>query len=207
MPSFKDLYYGKFFSTAKQSDKIDFDVHDVRKLAQLIFKGNINFLEVLFSREEEHAEELNFLFENRERWVEAVIPHFRNATYGMHLEKLKTLHKGTAKTQRLIDEFGYDTKDACHALRCLYTLEKYWDTQSMEKALWYNKGKKRTVLLDVKAGKYTEEEFMALVQTFYSKWNDEMKKNYDDTLIDGSVQVKLEKFMFGFVQGKMMAGL
>ena len=205
MPTFEDLYHADFFSNAKQSDELDFTVHDIRKLTSLIWKSNINFIEVLFSVREEHDPNLNFLFENRERLVAGNIPYFRNATYGMHLEKLHTLHKGTEKTQSIVDELGYDTKDACHSLRCLYTLEKYWETDSMEKALWYNNGKKRTTLLNVKAGKYTETEFMELVNEWHAKkWNGEMKKNYDDTESDLAIKEELDDFMFNFVKKKML---
>jgi len=206
MPSFEDLYRANFFSLGKHSVELDFTVHDIRKLTSLIWKSNINFIEVLFSVREEHDPDLNFLFENRERLVAGNLPYFRDATYGMHLEKLHTLHKGTEKTQPIVNELGYDTKDACHALRCLYTLEKYWQTESMQKALWYNKGKKRTILLDVKAGKYSEEEFMALVDEWHhKKWNGEMKKNYADTQADLGIKAELDNFMYDYVKKKMLA--
>jgi uncharacterized protein len=169
LPTFEDLYRGNFFSTGKQSNEIDFTVHDIRKLATLIWKANINFIEVLFSVEEEHDPDLNFLFDNAGRLITGNIPYFRNATYGMHLEKIRTLHKGTVKTQAMVDKIGYDPKDACHALRCLYTLEKYYETESMKKALWFNKGKKRDILLKLKNGEYTEEEFNGLLEEWHAK--------------------------------------
>ena len=33
MPTFEDLYKGKFFSYSTQSDELDYTVHDIRKLA------------------------------------------------------------------------------------------------------------------------------------------------------------------------------
>ena len=51
IPTFEDLYKGKFFSTSHVGDGDDYDVHDIRQLPNLWWKANINFLEVLFSEE------------------------------------------------------------------------------------------------------------------------------------------------------------
>jgi len=156
-PTFEDLYHGHFFATGNHSDSVDYTVYDVRKLGALVFKANISFIEVLFSVEEAHDPDLDFLFAERERWGAMNLPAFYKATIGMHFEKMKTLHKGTEKSQVLVDKFGYDTKDACHALRCLYVVQRYWNTESMAKALWFPKGEMRTTLLNVKAGKFSED--------------------------------------------------
>lgn len=46
-PTFDDLYYKKEIAKSKTSDYLDYEVHDIRKLSQLWWKANINFIEVL----------------------------------------------------------------------------------------------------------------------------------------------------------------
>ena len=50
-PTFDDLYSGNRFSNGKQSDEMDYTVHDIRQLSHLLWKSNPNFIEVLFSQE------------------------------------------------------------------------------------------------------------------------------------------------------------
>ena len=50
LPTFDDLFSGRQFSKATTGE-IDIEYHDIRKLSNLLWKSNINFLEVLFSEE------------------------------------------------------------------------------------------------------------------------------------------------------------
>lgn len=204
LPTFEDLYHGKFFSSADQSDTLDYSVHDVRQLSSLLWKANVNFVEVLFSKQVEFDPDLSFLFDNRERWAKMNLPTFKNATYGMHLQKMKDLHKGTAKTDVLVEKFGYDTKQATHALRCLYVLEKYAETESMEKALWFNKGKKRDTLLAVKAGELTEPEFLEVVANWHTHVWGELGKAYNDTRADNDLKNELDDLMFKYIKSRLL---
>jgi predicted nucleotidyltransferase len=167
-PTFEDLYHGKRFSTASQSDTLDYDVHDIRQLADLLWKANLNFIEVLFSVDMVYDPRLRSVFMNRDAYATMNLPYFANATYGMHLMKMRDLHKGTAKTQILVDRFGYDTKQACHALRCLYMLDRLASGMSMGEALWFDDGCfEHNNLLDIKFGRWTEEHFQETVNV----WN------------------------------------
>jgi len=202
VPTFEDLYGGKFFSSSMQSDLVDYTCHDIRQLSNLIWKANINFIEVLFSTQLWYTRGLEFLFENAEKWVGMNLPASRNATYGMHLQKMGDLHKGTEKTQGLVNTFGYDTKQACHALRCLYVLEKYGKSESMKEALWFNDGKKRDTLLEVKAGKYTEAEFLDIVEHWHTHVWGELSKNYNDTRANNELKEELDSLMLEFVKSR-----
>lgn len=204
-PSFEDLYHGKFFSGAQQTDTLDFDVHDIRQLANLVWKANINFVEVLFSTDIGYHKDLSFLYDNRNKWATMNLPAFRNATYGMHRQKMEHLHDGTAKTDVLVEKFGYDTKQACHALRCLYVLEKFGEHEDMGTALWFNNGKKRDTLLKVKAGGFTEAEFLDLVDHWHVHVWGELSKNFNDTRPDEDAKAELDELMFNFVKNKMLA--
>lgn len=168
--TFDDLYTGTMFSTSKQSDELDFDCHDIRQLGHLLWKANINFVEVLFSVDVGFDPALRWLFENRDALATMNLPYFFYATFGMHLQKMKTLDKGTAKTNVLVERYGYDTKQACHALRCLWVLERVSWGLPMGKAIYFGDGTAmRQLLLSVKAGNYSREAFLEIVL----KWREE----------------------------------
>jgi uncharacterized protein len=163
-PTFDDLYSGKYYTNAKTSPELDYTVHDIRHLGDLIWKANINFLEVLFSTDYTYFDNVaDSIISRGELYASMNLKSFRNATYGMHVNKMLHLLKGTETTNALVERFGYDTKQACHALRCLYVLEKYAENQNMRNALWFENGTMRNTLLDVKAGVYSLDDFQNLV--------------------------------------------
>jgi hypothetical protein len=204
-PTFEDLYYGKMFSTAKQTDTLDYDVHDIRQLGNLLWKANINFIEVLFSTNYEYINpDLEFLIIKREKFASMNLPAFYNATMGMHRQKMGELFKGTEKTKCLIEKFGYDTKQACHALRCLFVLEKYnLNGGLMGNALWFNTDDIRgKCLLDVKAGNWSLEIFKEFVGNYegnIERW----KSWYHAVSPDEALKNELDDKIMRFVKGKL----
>jgi hypothetical protein len=166
-PTFDDLYSGKMFSSANQSDTLDYDCHDIRQLGNLIWKSNISFIITLFSPTYECNPALQWIFDRGEEFASMNLPYLYNATMGMHYEKMKTLLNGTAKTDVLVAQFGYDTKQACHAVRCLYILERIASGKSMREAFWFD-GADRQSLLDIKAGAFTVDELKKGVEGWHS---------------------------------------
>lgn len=184
-PNFDDLYAGKMFANSITSPTLDATCHDVRQLVELVWKANLNFIEVLFSENCVRDSALDFIFTARDSLATMNLYTFFKATYGMHLMKIKDLRKGTGNTTMLVEKFGYDTKQACHALRCLYVISRFMGCGYMGKALWFaNSDPDRQTLLDVKAGKYTEADFLELVDTWHKVWKDEAEKFYRDTVPD-----------------------
>lgn len=165
-PSFDDLYSGKFFATANVSQILDYDAHDIRKFGELIWKANINFVAALF-RVLYCGEGLEWIVNNADKLAMMNLPAFYHATMGMHYEKMSSLLKGTGNTQVLVDRFGYDTKQATHALRCAMVVGRVSDGMSVQDALYFKDGDaNRTILMNVKAGKYTLDEFEKMTQEF-----------------------------------------
>lgn len=205
MPTFEDLYNNKMFATSSQSETLDYDVHDIRKLADLVWKANINFVEVLYSRDLYVADGLKQIFKMRSMWSKMNLPGFKNATYGTHLSKMSALFKGTATTQALVDKFGYDTKQACHALRCLFTLSRFMQEESMKIALWYDDDEEeRTVLLAVKNGEYTLDSFYALVKGWHDVYKSDVDAYFYKTTADNGAKAVLDMMMFEFVKSNMV---
>jgi predicted nucleotidyltransferase len=181
-PTFNDLYAGKMFSNSVVSPELDATCHDVRQLVDLVWKANVNFIEVLFSTSVHYDNAFAFMFGNREAYATMNLHTFFKATYGMHLMKMKDLHKGTAETTKLVEKFGYDTKQACHALRCLWTISRFMNCKNMGEALWFGENEpKRETLINLKEGKFTEEEFLKKVETWHYFWKDKAEKFYRET--------------------------
>lgn len=178
-PTFDDIYDGKRFSTASVSETLDYDVHDIRSLPELVWKANVNFIGVLFSPRYEYDLAFSSFFVRREEFATMNLYAFNNATMGMHFQKMNSLLKGTGTTQVLVDRFGYDTKQAHHALRCLYTLDRFMKFGSMSAALWYDFGEPaRRVLMAVKQGAYTLPEFHSIVRGWFETYGEETKAFY-----------------------------
>lgn len=131
LPTFEELYKGERYSNSVIGETEDFDIHDVRKLTDLLFKANINFLEVLASNEiiiPVGNEEIEQILSMKKEIFKMNLPYLYDSCKGMHYNKMKLLEKGTKGTQHLVDKHGYDTKQALHAYRILHFIEKFEST-------------------------------------------------------------------------------
>jgi hypothetical protein len=195
-PTFDDLYTGKMFTDAKVSETLDYDVHDIRKLANLLWKANLNFISVLFGYKTSCVPELQWVFDNADVFASMNMPYLYNATMGMHFEKMSTLCKGTGNTQVLVEKFGYDTKQGTHAMRCLLVLDRISLGMSVREALWFD-GDERNFLMAVKNGERSEAGFREMVEQWHevckprvTEWfkaclpNEEAKNMLDEGIKD-----------------------
>jgi len=204
-PTFDDLFDGKMFSNGKQSVDVDFTVHDVRKLGDLLWKANINFIEVLFSQDLEFDPSLSWIFENADNLALMNPSGFARATFGMHLEKMKNLFKGTETTKPLVEKFGFDTKEAMHALRCLLVLERVAKTGSMRDALFFRNNEfERLILLDLKAGNTSLELFNYQVEFWKANFKDEVMNWFDSQSPNLELKEELDNVIKEFVRHRIM---
>jgi uncharacterized protein len=200
-PTFDDLYKGKMFSKAEQSDTLDYDVHDIRQLGNLLWKSNVNFIEVLFSRDLIFANGLSWIFENREQVAQMNLPLFCSATKGLHFQKMGSLLKGTAKTDILVEKFGYDTKQACHAMRALMTLERFANTHSMAQTLYFeNSDTDRQILVDIKTGAYSLEEFKNMVDSWHRNVGPDVLDSYRYFTVNEEIHAEVEDVLYRFIR-------
>jgi hypothetical protein len=181
-PSFEDLYAGKMFANSLVSETLDATCHDVRQLVELVWKANLNFIEVLYSIERTSDPVLDFIFNARDALATMNLFTFFKATYGMHLMKMKDLKKGTGNTTCLVEKYGYDTKQACHAYRCLLVLSRFMKFDSIGNALWFSDDDEdKYILLDIKAGNFSEEGFLHLVGAWHAIWKNACEEFYRDS--------------------------
>lgn len=164
MPTFDDIYNGKYFSKGVVGEEVDYTVHDIRKLTHLLEKGNINFIEVLFANDMEYDKSIEWLINNRDMYSTLNVPYLYDACIGTHFQKMKLLFKGTSGTQKFVDMFGYDTKQAMCAYRMLDFIRRFVDFHfDFKKAITYEDGtKEKAILMGLKEGRYTLTQFLDL---------------------------------------------
>lgn len=201
-PTFDDLYTGKMFATSSVTDTVDYDVHDIRQLANLLWKANLNFLVVLFGYDTNCVPELNWIFNYGDFFASMNLPYLYNATMGMHFEKMSKLGKGTGNTQVLVDQFGYDTKQACHAMRCLLVLARVANGNLVRRALWFE-GSDRDILLSIKAGEFTEIGFRAMVDEWHLTCKPRVSEWFKTRVADETAKNMLDEGIKDFIYSNL----
>lgn len=196
LPTFDDLYKGKMYSDSKIGKDFDYDVHDIRKLSELFWKANINFLEVLYSKEHHgYFLDLFKIYSLKDQLATMNLPYLYNACKGMHFEKMKRLDKPTEGTAHLIEKYGYNTKEALHAYRVLDFITRfaYTDFTDFKWAMTYNE-ETRAEMLAIKQGRLSKEQFIEFVTLKFNhfekfaraygeqKPNEELKEHLDSII-------------------------
>ena len=164
MPSI-DCYFGltEFGSKGTKEikkDEYDVVIFDLKKTIKLLSQGNPNILSLLFLKKEHYinvTKEGNMLLENKHIFIGK---HIYNSFVGYAEAQLSKMKKFTfegymgEKRKRLVEKYGFDTKNASHAIRLLRMgveflgtgeLKVYRDTDAEE-------------LLDIKTGKWSFEK-------------------------------------------------
>lgn len=184
IPTFDDLYGNKLFAKQIVTNDVDYEVHDIRKLPQLLMKSNINYMETLFSIERQaYHETMEGILLRRDELARINLPYLFNACMGMYRNKFNLLTKGTKGTQFLVDKYGYDTKQAVHCYRCLDFLERYHANgfTSFKNAIWYeDESSAKNTFHTIKNGFLTLERFEKFAKEkegFILKLEDEYKKH------------------------------
>lgn len=201
MPTFDDLYDKVMFSKARESDNLDYQTHDIRRLSELLWKANINFVEVLFSRDVHIDSRIDWVFDNAVQLSGMNLPQMRTTLMGMNHTKMANLLKGTAKTKHLVEKFGYDTKEACHALRVLLVLERVMETGSVRQAIWFdNDESDRQLLIDIKSGLFSLTEFTNLVKLWKRVNEHNVNKWFNSQKEDVDIKMALDNFIRDLVR-------
>lgn len=205
LPTFDDLYYGKSYSKQVLGDSVDTDTHDIRKMSELFFKANLNFIEVLFSTSSfvssEYRVEMAELLQLRDKIARMNLKKLYHSCVGMHKNKMNSLLKGTEKTQHLVDKFGYNTKQALHAFRALSFLQNFAEQNFNDfgKAIRYS-DEEREDFLAVKNGEYTLENFTFMVEQILEIIEIEYKEKYMQQEEDLETKNKVDKIIYSIVK-------
>lgn len=180
-PTFDDLYEHKMYHKDVVTETEDYTIHDIRKLPMLLWKANLNFIEILYSQYLDGDRELvSYLTVNRMLLATMNLHGLYNAAVGMSFEKEKLMTKDSPARHEAIEEYGYDPKSACHAYRVLNFLCKYHDTESMEQAFWYSSSpmSNRKFLLDIKAGTFSLEAVRQMIHGIRANVTENCKEKF-----------------------------
>jgi predicted nucleotidyltransferase len=169
--NFDDLYSGEKYSKSITSDTEDIEYHDIRKLPDMLWKSNVNFLELLFSMEVHKYDELyDKLWSKREEIARMNLPYLYDACMGMFNKKYKEFQRDMNYITR--DDLNNPeqwknkvNKHAMSALRILDFLERYKNfNYNFQLAIRYTYEAQRDNLLSVRKGKYSFNELDEMMQ-------------------------------------------
>lgn len=208
-PNFEDLYLGKRYAKQIITDTEDNDIHDIRKLIELFFKANVNYLEVLASNEivvPDGLPEIHKIISYKKDIFKMNLPHLFNACKGVYFNKMKLLNKGTEGTQHLVDKFGYDTKQALHAYRSLKVIVDFAnaDFEDFEGAIRYD-GEDLEFMKEIRHGFFRQDVFENFVKHYYESTFLHIGKRYNEQPVNLELKAELEGIVMELIKRKMVA--
>lgn len=205
LPTFDDLYYGEKVSKSKTSDTEDISIHDIRMLTKMLYKSNVNFIEVLFSKEFVFNTELALtyghdfvrdLLNDREEYAKMNLPYLWDACMGMYYQnRSKMAYVIINETTE--DSRMFDSKKAMTAYRILDFLERYavFSISDVEEpfkeAIYYNADDKEK-LMYIK-NEATMSEVNDLLDKKVKKIEVCYKSFYKDSEVNEELKLELEK--------------
>lgn len=172
-----------------QSIKGPWDVvlYDARKFVRLLMAQNPNILASLWCDDEDYLFASSFgqellgmreLFKGRHAFHNACIGYARGQLYKMTHGSLGTGYMGE-KRKALVEQFGYDCKNAAHLLRLLYMgIEFHTEGVMHVRRTW-----DRELLVGIKKGRLTLDEVSALAEAAFS----DAEKAYQASVLPGEV--------------------
>lgn len=106
------------------------------EFAELFFKGNVNNLEILYTPYVFPGSGLlDRIRPLRTQIVKSVEQTLLNASFGMMIQKRRSMLKGTVTTAPFVEKHGYDCKDAIHILRLACLISDTIHGKPFEEAL------------------------------------------------------------------------
>lgn len=185
LPTFEDIYAGVMYSKDIIGEVEDLDIHDFRRLENLLKKSNVNFLEILFSREvdvnfvdnnEEIVKNILDLFAIREEIARMNLSYLYDACYGTYYNKMKYVSKNST----------VDYKSAAQAYRILDFLVRYNRNgfTSFKEVIYYqDEEKNREIILNIKQGLINDFEVLELItekKLEVDKIKDKYRKDFNE---------------------------
>jgi len=160
-----------------QSIKGPWDVvlYDARKYVRLLMAQNPNILMSLWCEPEDYLYISEFgrallgmreHFKGRHAFHDACVGYARGQLYKMTHGSLGTGYMGE-KRKALVEQFGYDCKNAAHLLRLLYMGAEF----HKEGVLHVRRTWDRERLIDIKRGKHTLQEVSKMAEDAFREAN------------------------------------
>lgn len=187
LPTLKDLYFGHRAKADYVSEDLDYSMKDVRFIPQLIYKSNINWLEIFFSSEQwvnpKYQEFWDKLMAKRNEIIRLNIPYLYNACLGNIHAKLKRYNANGV------------TKEFHHAYRLALFIRDFANTNfsDFQSAIWYEDDsddkkvlmslKERETISKEEYDKYHAEIFAILDEYKELYFNHEVNEQLNEEII------------------------
>lgn len=207
-PTFEDLYYGRINSVSKKEKGNDVEYHDIRKLPQMLWKANVNFIEVLFSKEvdvQTSSGLYNDLFERREQIARMNLPYLYDACNGMIHAKMKDADRDMNYVDSMDgwkNQINKVSKSMYQVSRMHKFLRDYADGnfKSFAEAIDVENGEDRDYLLKIKSGQVNPFTLFKMYEELHnSNQNDELKKKYKEQAKDEKLYKEIEMLVQNYV--------
>lgn len=185
LPTERDLILGKkMISVDLQCpDGGLCNVKDIRLMFENFYKGNINFVEILYSKyqiiNDSFSKEMHQLIDNRDLIARRDPVKLIHMAAGMATQKFIAFDKPFESKKEILAKYGYDPKQLSHLVRLYYFIRRYYLYKNFEKALIPNK-EERNIIRDIKIGifDYDSAKYRnGLVADFIDKMVLEIDKN------------------------------
>jgi len=193
-------YYYDGDTIEDKHDDIDSVGHEIRKAIDLLKKGNPNLLVTLFNDPSSYLELSTggkLLLNNKELFVGA--NNIKNRFIGYANSQIYRMQKGSykgfmgAKRKRIVDKYGYDTKNAMTLIRLLQEGIELLTTGNLTIR---KEGEERQLLIDIKCAKYKLEEIKEMSNKLFTGLETAYEKtSLPKTLNDGKIDDLLNKIL------------
>ena len=162
--------YGSRGTSEIKQDEWDIVIYELRKFIRLLKKGNPNVLSVLWIEKEYFISKTDtgqMLIDNKELFVSKDV-YFSFIGYAK-----AQLHRMThmrfegymgEKRKRLVEKYGYDTKNASHLMRLLRMGIEFLTTGELQVLRKHD----ATELLEIKAGKWSMEQIQSEAKRLFA---------------------------------------
>lgn len=150
-----------FDSWHHQTPELDLRVYSLRKFVSMLVKANPNILDLTFLNAKFRSNTAfgRFLLDRSKIVSQQAVRTLLNACSSIGPSNPE------GKTRKdLAKEFGYDTKAACHSFRWLLLAREI--LKEGENATSTTTGNTQEMLLDIKSGLYTHEDFVNVFSVF-----------------------------------------
>jgi hypothetical protein len=214
VPNFDDLYDKVEYSDSTITEKEDLIYSDVRKLNKVL--TNMNWLEILFSKEVTLNKKLSMnevalidkLYSMRDEIVMMNLSYFFDSCMGMHIERVKRLHKYSASCKYMEDLYGYNVKEALHAYRILATVIRFAEQgfKDFEKALRFE-GEALEKLLSIRHGEISEDFMKIALDGIKNLCNEKYAPLYHAFEKNQATEDTIKEIVYGLVRLNFAQGV
>lgn len=184
IPTLDDLIKGNKMVSCKYDFRGgQIDVKDIRVMMDMWKKQNQSYLEILFTEYKiinpKYEFYINQILDLKKEITKMNPPLLARCISGMSQEKVFALEHIYPATIKKIEKYGYDPKQLASIVRLTRLMEDIFiKSVDFDKAIWYENGKERDEMLNIKKGKHSLN-----VARVMAEYNNEKIKEIRDKVV------------------------